>query len=60
MAIKFFGHYLLHENKLTKEQLIEAVDYQAEKNLSLGEIAVNEGLITQAQAEKMPSPKTTT
>ena len=51
MAIKFFGHYLLDEGKLTKEQLTEAVEYQSEKNLSLGELAVRENLITLKDAE---------
>jgi len=51
MAIKFFGHYLLDEGKLTKEQLTQAVEYQSQKNLSLGELAVREKLITLKDAE---------
>ena len=51
MAIKFFGHYLLDNAKLTAEQLTEAVDYQSLKNLSLGEIAVRKQLITLKDAE---------
>jgi len=50
MGIKFFGHYLLDEGKLTSEQLTEAVDYQATQNLSLGELAVRESLITTKEA----------
>lgn len=50
MAIKFFGHYLLDEGKLTRKQLTESIDYQAIKNLSLGELAVRENLITVKQA----------
>lgn len=53
MSIKFFGHYLLDEGKITAEQLTQAVDYQSSKNLSLGEIAVRENLITTAEAEKI-------
>jgi len=51
MAIKFFGHYLLDEKIITAQQLTEAVEYQAEKNLSLGEIAVRENLLTLKDAE---------
>lgn len=51
MGIKFFGHYLLDEGKLTKEQLTQAVEYQATKNLSLGELAVRENIITKKQAD---------
>ena len=51
MGIKFFGHYLFDERKLTAEQLSEAVDYQSSKNLSLGEIAVRERLLTPKNAE---------
>jgi len=46
MGIKFFGHYLLDEGKLTNEQLTEAIEYQATRNLSLGELPVREGMIT--------------
>jgi CheY-specific phosphatase CheX len=53
MAIKFFGHYLLDEKKLTNGQLTEAIDYQSTKNLSLGELAVREELITAKEAEKI-------
>ena len=53
MAIKFFGHYLLDNNKLSSAQLTEAVEYQSAKNLSLGEIAVREEFITLKDAEKI-------
>jgi len=53
VAIKFFGHYLLDEGLLSDEQLIEAIDYQAKCNLSLGELAVRENYITSAQADKI-------
>ncbi len=51
MGIKFFGHYLFDEGKLEARQLSEAVDYQNSKNLSLGEIAVREKLLTPKNAE---------
>ena len=51
MGIKFFGHYLLDEGKLNNEQLVEAISYQSEHNLSLGELAVREGFITAKEAD---------
>ncbi len=53
MGIKFFGHYLLDENKLSNDQLTEAIDYQSANNLSLGELGVRENLITKKEAEKI-------
>lgn len=53
MAIKFFGHFLLDEGRLTNEQLTEAIDYQARQNLSLGLLAVREELITEKQADSI-------
>lgn len=53
MEIKFFGHHLLNENKLTSEQLIEAVEYQTHNNLTLGQLAVKENFITTKEANKI-------
>jgi len=53
VAIKFFGHYLFDEGLLTNEQLVEAIDYQAKCNLSLGKLAVREDYITAAEADKI-------
>lgn len=53
MGIKFFGHYLLDEGKLSSEQLTQAIDYQNANNLSLGELAVRENLITEKEANKI-------
>jgi CheY-specific phosphatase CheX len=53
MAIKFFGHYLLDNGILSNFELVEAVDYQTSKNLSLGELAVREQLITAKDADKI-------
>ncbi|MCK4875717.1 MAG: hypothetical protein KAS26_07715, partial [Sulfurimonas sp.] len=50
MGIKFFGHYLLDEGKITNEQLSEVVEYQSKNNLSLGELAVREGFINTKEA----------
>lgn len=53
MGIKFFGHYLLDEGKISKEQLTDAIEYQSEKNLSLGKLAVREKLISDVDAQKI-------
>jgi CheY-specific phosphatase CheX len=50
MGIKFFGHYLLDEGKITNEQLAEVVEYQSKNNLSLGELAVRDGFINTGEA----------
>ena len=50
MGIKFFGHYLLDEGKITNEQLTEVIDYQSKNNLSLGELAVRDGFINTGEA----------
>jgi len=50
MAIKFFGHFLLDEGKITNEQLTLVVEFQSANNLSLGELAIREKLLTQKQA----------
>ncbi len=50
---KFFGQYLLEKGILSKDQLIDAINYQKSKILKLGEIAVNCGYITPAQADKI-------
>ncbi len=53
MAIKFFGHHLLDENKLTKVQLIKVAEYQSEHNMSLGDLAIKDSLITKKEVEKI-------
>ena len=50
MGIKFFGHYLLDEGKITNKQLSEVVEYQSKNNLSLGELAVRDGFINTEEA----------
>jgi CheY-specific phosphatase CheX len=50
MGIKFFGHYLLDEGKITSKQLTEVIEYQTKVNLSLGELAVRDGFISTKEA----------
>lgn len=53
MAIKFFGQYLLEKGKITPPQLLEAVEYQKEVNVSVGTLAIEKGHLTSQQVEKI-------
>ncbi len=53
MAVKFFGQYLLEKNIITPRQLIEAVEYQASKNLKFGEYALSKGYLTAKDIERI-------
>jgi CheY-specific phosphatase CheX len=50
---KFFGQHLLEKDILTKDQLVEAINYQKAKILKLGEIAVTRGYMTEKQVAKI-------
>ena len=53
LGMKFFGQYLLEKGDITKDQLLKAVDYQKGVNLSLEEMAVQKGLLTKDQLDKI-------
>ncbi len=53
MTPKFFGQYLLEKDILTKDQLIEAINYQKSKILKLGEIAIQRGFLSEKQVAKI-------
>lgn len=53
MAIKFFGQYLLEKGKITPQQLLEAVEYQKEVNVTVGTLAIEKGYLTSQQVEKI-------
>lgn len=53
MGIKFFGQYLLEKGIITPKQLLEAVEYQKEINVSLGTLALEKGLLTSEQIRKI-------
>jgi tetratricopeptide (TPR) repeat protein len=46
------GHYLLFHGKINEAQLKRALEFQLQTRLALGKILVQEGLITQEEAEK--------
>lgn len=52
MAVKFFGQFLVEQNIVSRDALVEAIDLQDQKNLKLGEMAVAMGFITQADIER--------
>jgi len=51
MATMFFGQYLLAKGVIDRNALLEALDRQRRSNLSLPELAVQDGLIDQSRAE---------
>jgi len=53
MATMFFGQYLLAKGAINSEALLEALDRQRRSNLSLPELAVQQGLIDRSQANSI-------
>lgn len=51
MAVKFFGQYLVEQNLVSREALLQAIDLQEQKNLKFGEMALNLGYITKEDIE---------
>lgn len=45
MGMRFFGQYLLEKHKITPEQLLNAITYQKNINLSLEQICIQKGLL---------------
>jgi CheY-specific phosphatase CheX len=52
MAVMFFGQFLVEQNIVTAEALLNAINLQDKNNLKLGEMAVTMGLITQANIQQ--------
>lgn len=46
MGMRFFGQYLLEKHKITKEQLLSAITYQKNINISLEQILIEKGLLS--------------
>jgi CheY-specific phosphatase CheX len=53
MPVQFFGQYLLSNKIITREQLLEAVDFQDSQNLKLGEYAIRREYITEDQVNSI-------
>ncbi|MCI8372853.1 MAG: chemotaxis protein CheX [Lachnospiraceae bacterium] len=53
MYTQFLGNYLLNKGYVTKEQLIEALQYQKTVHLKLGVLAIHAGYMTASQVEQI-------
>lgn len=49
MSIKLFSDFLVDQGKITREQLNEAVQFQAKNSVSLSKLAFDEGLLTRKE-----------
>lgn len=49
LGIQFFGEFLIDHWIIKREQLLEALDYQTQRNLRFGEIAIKKDYLTQEQ-----------
>jgi CheY-specific phosphatase CheX len=52
MAVKFFGQFLVEQNIVTSEALLNAINLQDKINLKLGEMAQEMGLISPADIQR--------
>ncbi|MFD2444795.1 hypothetical protein ACFSO7_12545 [Bacillus sp. CGMCC 1.16607] len=53
MFSQYFGHYLLNRELITREQLADALEFQASVHVKFGVIAVDEGNMTPLQVEEV-------
>ena len=51
----YFGHYLLSNQMISKEQYSEVMEAQKSARVKLGLLAVASGLLNNAQAEEVTS-----
>lgn len=58
MAVKFFGQYLVEQGIVTVDALLEAICLQKQKQLKLGEVAVEMDMITAADIERVHNAQT--
>lgn len=53
MPLKFFGQFLLERGKILREELLDALEFQQQTNLKLGNIALETGYLTKEQVENI-------
>lgn len=53
MAVKFFGQYLLEKGIISREALLDALEYQKSINLPLGALALERKLLTAEQVRQI-------
>ncbi|GEM_PF-575788 len=46
MGVRFFGQFLLEKHRITKEQLLSAITFQKNINISLETLLIEKGLLT--------------
>ena len=51
--MQFFGQFLVKEGAITVDQLRTALDLMARENLKLGQIAVEQGLLSESEANEI-------
>lgn len=60
MVPKFFGQFLLEQQAVTGEQLLQAIQYQEKTRQKMGEVAIAEGLMTEMQVREIHEKQKTT
>jgi CheY-specific phosphatase CheX len=53
MGARFFGQFLLERGVIDATGLLRALEYQSQRNLKIGVIAMREGLLSPADAERI-------
>ncbi len=53
MFTQFFGNYLLNQNLVTPEQLVDALQEKKNTRMKLGVLAINAGYMTASQVERV-------
>ncbi len=53
MGARFFGQFLLERAVIDADGLLRALEYQGERNLKIGQLALREGLLSAADAERI-------
>lgn len=60
MVPKFFGQFLLEQQVITSEQLLQAIEHQEQARQKMGEVAIAEGLMTEQQVREIHEKQKTT
>jgi CheY-specific phosphatase CheX len=50
---EYFGHYLLNRDLITRDQLVDALEFQKSVHVKFGVLAVDEGYMTPLQVEEV-------
>jgi hypothetical protein len=53
VSVKFFGQFLIEQGEIDAGQLCEALGLMQARNRSFGDLAIAEGLLTPAEAERL-------